>query len=221
MRIRPDIVVSAVLGGLALGWAVLIYNPKANMEVALGPVTRVDDEPAQRVEAPSLSERQPAPRTSTSPDTVTIVSEVDARAQLNDKAREFFARAPGLSAEERQRQAQQIERELSLLERAGGWSAGETFLVRAGLIRETVDDPAQQADQLKALQQRYQNESNRRLAQASARQDPAFESYKIRESQIVAEVMSLQTIPDGLTRDEYLRRRLQAAREQLMSNPSP
>ena len=220
MRIRPDIVVSAVLGGLALGWAVLIYNPKEGMEAPLGPVTRAADEPAQQVEARGPSERRPAPPASTSPSD-TVVFEGDARAQFNDKAREFFARAPALSAEERQRQAQQIEQELSLLERAGGLSAGETFLVRTGLIRETVDDPVEQAAKLKALQQNYQNESNRRLAQASAQQDPAFESYKIRESQIVAEVMALQTIPDGLTRDEYLRRRLQAAREQLMSNPSP
>jgi hypothetical protein len=30
--------------------------------------------------------------------------------------------------------------------------------------------------------------------------------------------MSLQTIPDGLSREEYLRRRLQQAREQLLGD---
>jgi hypothetical protein len=43
-----------------------------------------------------------------------------------------------------------------------------------------------------------------------------FQLYKVREGQIVAEVMSLQTIPNGLSRDEYLRRRLQTEREQLL-----
>lgn len=215
MRIRPDIVVSALLVGLVLGWALLAYEPRSRMEVVENPVAQVDEESARAIDA------QPQP-TEPAPTASDIVApDVAVRARFNDKAREFFARAAALPAQERQRQAQQLERELSQLERAGGLSAGETFLVRTGLIRETVDDPAQQAAQIKALQERYQNESSRRIAQASARSDPAFESYKIRESQIVAEVMSLQTIPEGLTRDEYLRRRLQAAREQLMNNPAP
>jgi hypothetical protein len=36
----------------------------------------------------------------------------------------------------------------------------------------------------------------------------------VREREIVAEVMGMTSIPDGLSRDEYLRRRLQQAREQ-------
>lgn len=219
MRIRPDIVVSALLGGLALGWAVQIYNSKVGMEAVPGPATQANKEPAPRVEAQRSLGPQPAPPAVAASDTVAF--DVDARAQFNDKAREFFARAAALPAQERQRQAQQLERELSLLERMGGLSAGETFLVRTGLIRETVADPAQQAAQVKALQERYQRENSRRVAQANMRPDPAFESYKIREQQIVAETLSLQTIPEGLTRDEYLRRRLQAAREQLMSDPAP
>jgi hypothetical protein len=43
-----------------------------------------------------------------------------------------------------------------------------------------------------------------------------FQLYKVREREIVAEVMALQSIPDGLSREEYLRRRLQAEREQLL-----
>ena len=57
---------------------------------------------------------------------------------------------------------------------------------------------------------------NSRSQQAAAQSDPMFQLYKVRESQVVAEVMSLQTIPDGLSREEYLRRRLQAEREQLL-----
>jgi hypothetical protein len=219
MRIRPDIVVSALVGGVALGWGLQVLNPKATMDVVEGPVLPADEEPARRVEAPRRLEPQPAPPAPTASDTVAF--DVEVRASFNEKAREFFAHAAALPEQERQRQAEDLERELSILETAGGLSAGETFLVRTGLIRETVADPVQQATQLKALQERYRSENSRRIAQASARPDPAFESYKIRESQIVAEVMALQMIPDGLTRDEYLRRRLQAAREQLLSEPAP
>jgi hypothetical protein len=88
-------------------------------------------------------------------------------------------------------------------------------LVRAGLISETVPAGAKRDAQLLALQQRYRDETQLRLAAAQALPDPQFESYKVRESQIVNEVMAMETIPDGLSRDEYLRRRLQSAREQL------
>lgn len=59
-------------------------------------------------------------------------------------------------------------------------------------------------------------DARQRNALATAQSDPMFQLYKVRESQIVAETLSLQTIPNGLSRDEYLRRRLQAEREQLL-----
>lgn len=77
-------------------------------------------------------------------------------------------------------------------------------------------DEQQQIEQIRALRERYEADAQRRNAQAAEQADPMFQLYKVRESQIVAEVMALQTIPDGLSRDEYLRRRLQAEREQLL-----
>ena len=141
--------------------------------------------------------------------------DVTARERFNEEARAFFSSAAQMTAEDRLREAQRLEQELARLEQAGGMSAGETWLIRAGLIRETVPDGAQQDAQLQALQQRYADETRLRVAAAQARPDPQFESYKVRESEIVHEVMAMETIPDGLNRDEYLRQRLQSAREQL------
>jgi len=141
--------------------------------------------------------------------------DVATRERFNEQAREFFASAAQMDAEDRVHEAQRLEQELTRLEQAGGLSAGETLLIRAGLIRETVPDGAQRDAQLQALQQRYRTETQLRLAAAQARPDPQFESYKARETEIVNEVMAMETIPDGLSRDEYLRRRLQSAREQL------
>jgi hypothetical protein len=141
--------------------------------------------------------------------------DVATRERFNERARAFFANAAQMGAEDRAREAQQLEQELTRLEQAGGLSAGETLLIRAGLIRETVPAGAQQDAQLQALQQRYRAETQLRVAAALAHPDPQFGSYKVRESEIVNEVMAMETIPDGLTRDEYLRRRLQSAREQL------
>jgi hypothetical protein len=141
--------------------------------------------------------------------------DVATRQRFNERARAFFADASQMSAEDRVHEAQQLEQELTRLERAGGLSAGETLLIRAGLIRETVPAGAQQDAQLQALQERYRAETQLRVAAAQAHPDPQFGSYKVRESEIVNEVMAMETIPDGLSRDEYLRRRLQSAREQL------
>ena len=141
--------------------------------------------------------------------------DVDTRANFNEHARTFFANAADMTAEDRLHEAQQLEQQLTRLEQAGGMSAGETLLIRAGLIRETVPAGAEQEAQLRALQERYRADTQRRIAVAQARPDPQFDSYKVRESEIVHEVMAMETIPDGLSRDEYLRRRLQSAREQL------
>jgi hypothetical protein len=141
--------------------------------------------------------------------------DVAERAQFNEQARAFFANAGQMTPEDRLHEAQQLELELTRLEQAGGLSAGETLLVRAGLIREVVPAGAQQDAQLQALQERYRAETQRRVATARARPDPQFGSYKVRESEIVNEVMAMETIPDGLSRNEYLRRRLQSEREHL------
>ncbi|HEY0941006.1 MAG TPA: hypothetical protein VGE08_12970 [Steroidobacter sp.] len=123
-----------------------------------------------------------------------------------------------MSLEEARQRAADLSQELSRIEQAGGLSAGETFLLRAGLIGATVPDEQQQMEQMRALWERYLADARQRNARAAEQSDPMFELYKVRESQIVSEVMSLETIPDGLSRDEYLRRRLQAEREQLLGD---
>jgi hypothetical protein len=87
--------------------------------------------------------------------------------------------------------------------------------LRSALIRESVADPAEQVVAMAALQDHYRQQGVRKQAEWEARVDPEFELYKAREREIVAEVMAMTTIPDGLSRAEYLRRRLQSAREQL------
>ena len=65
------------------------------------------------------------------------------------------------------------------------------------------------------LAERYRADAARREAAFVAQQqaDPRMQRYKAREKAVVAEVMAMTTIPGGLTRDEYLRERLQRERE--------
>lgn len=203
MRTRLIVITSVVLAAVALGWTLRLHQPSTTDQHS--PLTE-----ATQTQAPAPPPEQPDATSRSTGNDAPV--HVDDRARFNEQAREFFARAPALPPEEARERAQALSEELSRIEQAGGMSAGETFLVRAGLIRATEPDEQRQAEQLRALKERY--EANRR--QHRAQPDPMFQLYKVREREIVAEVLSLQTIPDGLSREEYLRRRLQAEREQLL-----
>lgn len=212
IRRRVFTVAAILLGAAALGWLLLEKeSPRtvADLPASTSPV------PATPTELPIRAEAQSSASPVASDPAAQNPVDVDTRAAFNERAHEFFADAAQMSAKDRLHEAQQLEQELTRLEQAGGMSAGETLLVRAGLIRETVPAGAEQEAQLRELQERYRAETQRRIAATQSRPDPQFDSYKVVESQIVNEVMAMETIPDGLSRDEYLRRRLQSAREQL------
>ena len=137
------------------------------------------------------------------------------RQQFHKDARDFFQRAASLGPVERERRAQTLEREIDAYERDGELSAGESMMLRTGLIQATVSDVARQKAMAQQLAQRYRADAEQRERRWIDQQqhDSRFQSYKQRESIVVAEVMAMQQIPGGLTRNEYLRQRLQAERE--------
>ena len=202
---------SVVLVAAAFGWALWVHTPSTERTTATD--ERSTPGAAAQTRDPVGDSPEPDPADAAS-NSISEDDPIDAddRARFNERAREFFAQAPALSNQEARRRAALISRELSRIERAGGMSAGETFLLRVGLIRAAEPDEQQQAAQIRALKERYAIDRRERTAQP----DPMFELYKVRESEIVAEVMALETIPNGLSREEYLRRRLQEAREQLL-----
>lgn len=137
------------------------------------------------------------------------------RQRFEADAKDFFARAPSLRAVERSERADALTRQIDRYEMDGGLSAGEAVLLRTALIKATVDDPAQQAAEVAAIADRYRARADQRMAAFAAQQanDPRFRAYKTREAQVVAEVMAMTSVPPGLTRDQYLRQRLQEERE--------
>ncbi|NCT70490.1 MAG: hypothetical protein GXC75_06055 [Xanthomonadaceae bacterium] len=137
------------------------------------------------------------------------------RQRFEAEAKEFFAHASSLRAVERSERADALTRQIDRYEAAGGLSAGEAVLLRTALIKATVDDPAEQAAAVAEMADRYRAHADQRMAAFAAQQanDPRFQSYKTREAQVVSEVMAMTSIPAGLTRDQYLRQRLQEERE--------
>jgi len=215
MQARWTTITVLALASVALGWALHVSQRTAertkptDARGTLGEAQEIRDTPAYAPAPASAGARADASASAGPVD-------VHERARFNERAREFFAQVPALSTEEARRRAADLSQELSRIEQAGGLSAGETFLLRAGLIRYTVTGEQQQVTQIRALKERYEVATSQRNAQAGAQSAPMFQLYKVRESQIVAETLSLQAIPNGLSRDEYLRRRLQAEREQLL-----
>ena len=137
------------------------------------------------------------------------------RQRFEADAKDFFARSASLRAVERSERADALTRQIDKYEAACGLSAGEAVLLRTALVKATVDDPARQAEEVAAIADRYRAHADRRMAAflEQQRNDPRFQAYKAREAQVVAEVMAATTIPAGLTRDQYLRQRLQEERE--------
>ena len=137
------------------------------------------------------------------------------RQRFEADAKDFFARSASLRAVERSERADALTRQIDKYEAAGGLSAGEAVLLRTALVKATVDDPARQAEEVAAIADRYRAHADQRMAAFAAQQrnDPRFQSYKAREAQVVTEVAAMSTIPAGLTRDQYLRQRLQEERE--------
>ncbi|PPJ42405.1 hypothetical protein C0063_03735 [Pseudoxanthomonas sp. KAs_5_3] len=137
------------------------------------------------------------------------------RERFEADAKDFFARASSLRPVERNERAEALSRQIDHYEGHGGLSAGEAVLLRTALVKATVEDPARQVEEVAAIADRYRTHADQRMAAFAAQQrsDPRFQAYKTREAQVVAEVMAMTSVPAGLTRDQYLRQRLQEERE--------
>jgi hypothetical protein len=142
------------------------------------------------------------------------VRSYEQRQAFEADARRFFADAKTLRPVARSERARTLAAEVDRYEAERGLSAGEALVLRVGLIEATVDDPAERSARVAALSARYREVARQREAayEAAHDRDPHFRDYKAREAAIVDEVMALPTIPGGLSRDEYLRQRLQDAR---------
>lgn len=213
-RKRNSLIVAGVAAAGAIAWFV---RPAEQQQPARSSVDAIEREPTQS-QAPAGAAEPAVPeveRPQSRPTVDPRVQKFQQRERFQQEVREFFARAPALLPEERAARARDIARAITHYEAEGEIAAAEALTLRSGLIRETVADPVEQIVAIRGLQQHYQQQGERKQAEWEARADPELELYKAREREIVDEVMAMTTIPDGLTRDEYLRRRLQSAREQL------
>ena len=137
------------------------------------------------------------------------------RLAFEQRVRGFLRDAHTLDENTRREQAQAIGREIDQREQARELSAGESVVLRVSLIEAAEQDQAERIRQSQALVDRYRQQTAARQAafEEQQRQDAGFQAYKVREAQIVSEVMAMTRYPGGMSRDDYLRIRLQEARQ--------
>ncbi|MEO8366115.1 MAG: hypothetical protein ABI538_07900 [Pseudoxanthomonas sp.] len=143
------------------------------------------------------------------------VREYRDRQAFEASSKNFLRDAATMGPVERLQKARALSTSIDQYEHNGGLSAGEALLLRSALIKATVADETRQAEQLAELAEHYRSDAEQRMQAYALQhaQDPEFQDYKARERNIVAEVMAMQQIPGGLSRNEYLRQRLEQARE--------
>ncbi len=173
---------------------------------------------SQRPQAAARDEAPPRTRLGSRPAFVAATTAAERnnyedRSRFQTRVGEFLVTAPRLDAAARARAAAELDREIDAHERASTLSAGEALLLRAELIRLSVDDELVEAERLTDLTERYRADAERRSAAWAARDDRQLLDYRAREQRIVEEVMAMPTVPGGIERGEYLRQRLQRERE--------
>lgn len=201
---RLALIAVVVVGGMGALWLALRSAP---------PQTPTAGDPA----APAEAVAQTAPETAAparpdaQPDALKRYPE---QRLFVDEVRDFFDAAGELPEEEREGRAAALRERIAEQEREGGLLPAEALMLKLALLRATSDDPAVLDHESRRLIESHQRA---RAERAPAPPDPRFETYKRRESEIVREVLALEEIPGGLTRDEYLRRRLRDLRSEVYS----
>src|SRR5690606_28170168 len=190
----------AVGAGLWLGLAASPNDPAPAPPVAAPPAPAADDALADAERREALLQ---------SPAT----QDYQARLLFAADYRAFIQNAASLDEEERRRQAEALSREIDRREAARELALSEALLLQLGLVQSLGGDEDSQKARADALVARYQALGQERAERAKS-PDARLTRYKAEERRIVEEVLALDSIPEGLSRDQYLRQRLQEAREQ-------
>ncbi len=200
---RVALLLIVVLGGAALLW--LWFSPVATTETI-----------KENVE-PEASPIAVAAQTQPHAIPADVQQKLD-YANFQESTRHFFDHEKSLSDKQRQQRAQQIDEQTGQFQQQGFLSASEALMLKLAILKLTLDDNAFE-QQGKALIDRYKHDYNVAYEQWLNTPDPQFEAYKVQEAEIVKRVMAMTSFPDGLSRDEYLRRELERARIAAYQEP--
>lgn len=203
--------------------AVAVFMAARLMPRATPPVVNPNAQAAQLSgELASAPASLPTMDESTIPDEVPaeLVARYEARQAFFASLRDFLNDPSHVPADQRAAYAAARVDALRDYEERGELSAAEATFLRLALLRHQVSDDEYEAAAAALIEDAAQVSAEREAAwQATQRQQMA--AYRERERAVVAEVEGMTSFPDGMTRGQYLRERLQAEREQLAGEDAP
>ena len=141
-----------------------------------------------------------------------VVQAYHAFSEFQQHSRGFFDNADQLSEQEKQAQLRQLLDGTNKYEQEGKLVPMEALVLKLAMLRYSSRGDEDYKAKAKALIDQYKAQSDVREQAWLANPEPQFIEYKRQENDIVKEVMAMTVIPDGLSRDEYLRQRLEQAR---------
>ncbi len=142
------------------------------------------------------------------------LKEYDAYQQLfglRESVQQFFDEADSLDEETKKQKQQALEEELNQLAEQKRLSQSEKLMLQLAFIKLNPDTESAKK-QAEVLISEYQKIAEARHQAFVNNPSENFKNYKLKEKTIVAEIMQMETFPDGLTRDQYLAKRLAEAR---------
>jgi hypothetical protein len=181
--------------------------------------------PAASAPAPDAAAQEPA--LADAPDPIADLESAGGRElaryretiAFQDAVRAFFDGYRELGESERAARAAELLGRIEARERDGRLLPQEALVLRLGVLRATVDDPAVLESESRALIEDYQTRAQQ--AAANRDPDPRDARYQVRQAEIAREVMALEEIPGGVARDEYLRERLRELRVEVYAGGQP
>lgn len=150
-----------------------------------------------------------------------VVQAYQAFTDFQQHSRGFFDNAERLSEQEKQAQLRQLLDGTNQYEQQGKLVPMEALILKLAMLRYTSSGDDDYKAKAKGLIDQYKAQSDLREQAWLANPDPNFVDYKRQEADIVKEVTAMTVIPDGLSRDEYLRQRLEQARIATMGGSGP
>ncbi|WP_226597586.1 hypothetical protein [Marinobacter nauticus] len=201
--------------GAAIILALALLLPTNTPPPELPPAGNAPDTASDPAEAPPPSSDTLTPEQQALLDNPKVKAYAQ-RLEFEDDLHDFFANAPSLPEQKRRAQADALQERMNEYEGSAQVSAPEAALIQLAMIQILEPDEEAAKAAAQQLMDRYRAESEARLQAWLDEPRPDFERYKAREKAIVEEVMAMDDIPGGLTRDQYLRERLQEARVEAM-----
>lgn len=173
------------------------------------------------VSGPDPTTERPARAPEVVPDTAAVddavieetLSAYRSNWELGDKVRAFAETSRTMPLEERERRGAELIAEVDRARAEGLLVADQPLFMKIAIYRSVFQNDeeglARVVETLRA--QRAEELASR----PPVDHGPLYDQYKVREAEIVQEVLAMETYPDGLSRSAYLAQRLQEAREEI------